>query len=67
MKNLLSFFIHLYQHIAPFSGICRFSPTCSEYTRQAVNKYGMIKGTWMGLKRVVKCNPFFSGGLDPLK
>lgn len=46
---------------------CRFYPTCSEYTRQAVDKYGIIKGNWIALKRIIKCHPFSKGGIDYLK
>jgi len=47
--------------------VCRFKPTCSEYTYQAVERYGVIKGGLMGAKRVLRCNPFCKGGEDPLK
>jgi len=46
---------------------CRFSPTCSEYTYQAVDKYGVIKGLIMGLGRVLRCNPWNKGGVDLVK
>ncbi len=46
---------------------CIFYPSCSEYTKQAVDKYGIIKGNILGLKRILKCNPFSSGGVDYLK
>lgn len=46
---------------------CRFVPSCSEYTYQAVDKYGVIKGLYLGLKRVVRCNPWNKGGVDLLK
>ncbi len=46
---------------------CKFEPTCSEYTKQAVEKYGTIRGIGKGLIRVLKCNPFSKGGYDPLK
>ena len=46
---------------------CKYEPTCSEYTRQAIEKYGVIKGTLLGIKRILKCNPFSKGGYDPLK
>lgn len=49
----------------PFMG-CRFHPTCSQYTYQAVDKYGIIKGCWLGIKRVLRCTPFSKGGHDPL-
>ena len=46
---------------------CKFYPTCSEYTKQAIEKYGAIKGTIKGIKRILRCNPFSKGGYDPLK
>ena len=46
---------------------CKYYPTCSEYTKQAIEKYGCIKGTWLGIKRILRCNPFSKGGYDPLK
>lgn len=46
---------------------CRFKPTCSDYTYQAVEKYGIMKGGVMGLWRVMRCNPFSKGGDDPVK
>lgn len=53
--------------ILTFGHACRFTPTCSEYTKQAIEKYGTIKGLFLGMKRVGKCNPFFEGGYDPVK
>ena len=47
-------------------GVCRFHPTCSSYTYEAIEKYGVIKGSWLGLKRIVRCNPFNPGGIDPV-
>ncbi len=47
-------------------GVCRFHPTCSRYTYEAIEKYGVIKGSWLGLKRIVRCNPFNPGGIDPV-
>jgi len=47
--------------------ICRFHPTCSEYTFQAIEKYGVFRGGWLGLKRVVRCHPWSGGGNDPVK
>lgn len=46
---------------------CKYYPTCSEYAKQAIEKYGPLKGTWLGIKRFLKCNPFSKGGYDPLK
>ncbi len=45
---------------------CRFYPTCSHYGYQAIFKYGAIKGGWMAAKRIVRCNPFNEGGIDPV-
>ena len=45
---------------------CRFTPTCSHYTYQAVEKYGVLKGLYLGFKRILRCNPLFKGGFDPL-
>ena len=46
---------------------CKYYPTCSEYTKQAIEKYGIIKGCCLGIRRIIKCNPFSKGGHDPLK
>ena len=72
MKKILIFFIDIYQkHISSLiskEGIhCKFYPTCSEYTKQAIIKYGSVKGSFLGIKRILKCNPFSKGGYDPLK
>lgn len=45
---------------------CRFIPTCSEYALEAVSKYGVMKGGWLALRRVLRCHPFHPGGYDPL-
>ena len=45
---------------------CRYSPTCSEYAMQAIEKYGLRKGGWLALKRISRCNPFHPGGYDPV-
>ena len=46
---------------------CRFYPTCSEYMLDAVAKHGVVKGVWMGLKRLGRCHPFHAGGYDPVR
>ena len=72
MKYVIVFFIKIYQKIASpiqkaFFLNCKYYPNCSEYTKLAVLKYGTIKGTFLGFKRILRCNPFSSGGHDPLK
>ena len=53
--------------ISPWLGPnCRYKPTCSEYARQAIVKYGPIKGSWLALKRILRCHPFHPGGYDPV-
>jgi uncharacterized protein len=46
---------------------CRFTPSCSMYTLQAVEKYGLLKGGFMGARRVLRCHPFSKGGFDPVQ
>lgn len=45
---------------------CRFEPTCSVYAMQAIEKYGPLKGGWLAVKRILRCNPFHPGGYDPV-
>lgn len=69
MKKIVIFLINFYQkRISPLFGKkCKFYPTCSEYMKQAIEKYGVIKGTFKGIKRILRCNPFSKGGYDPLE
>ena len=72
MKKILISLINFYQkHISLWLDSknikCKFYPTCSNYTKQAIEKYGVIKGVFLGIKRILRCNPFSKGGYDPLK
>lgn len=72
MKKIIIFLLKIYKKmISPIvscCGIhCKFYPTCSEYMVQAIEKYGVINGIFLGIKRLLKCNPFSKGGYDPLK
>jgi putative membrane protein insertion efficiency factor len=69
MKYAVLEVLKLYKtFISPFlPPSCRFTPTCSVYTMEAVEKYGALKGTWMGAKRILRCQPFCKGGHDPVK
>ncbi len=62
--GLFTLYQRLISPILPPS--CRFTPTCSEYTYQAIAKYGLVKGVWLGLNRLLRCHPFHPGGYDPI-
>ena len=68
MKKIFILFIRFYQKfISPlFPAKCRYYPTCSQYTLEAIQEYGAIKGTYLGIKRILKCHPFHEGGYDPI-
>lgn len=70
IKNFLIFIIKKYQkYISPtlsLYGKCAYTPSCSNYTIEAIEKYGALRGGFMGLWRILRCNPFSKGGYDPV-
>ena len=70
MKKLALAFIKFYQNSISKNfpiNVCRYSPTCSVYTYQAIERYGIIKGSFLGAKRIVRGNAFSKGGYEPVK
>ena len=70
IKNIFIFLIRKYQkYISPtlsLFGSCPFTPSCSNYMIEALEKYGVVKGGFMGFLRILRCNPFSKGGYDPV-
>jgi len=68
MENTVLFLIKAYKKlISPLLGNhCRFAPSCADYTSEAISKHGVIRGLFLGLKRLLKCHPFHPGGIDPV-
>jgi putative membrane protein insertion efficiency factor len=69
MQTMALYILRFYKYaISPLlPPACRFTPTCSEYTTEAITKYGFWKGTRIGLRRLLRCHPFHAGGYDPVK
>jgi putative membrane protein insertion efficiency factor len=68
MRRLAIFLLRCYKRfLSPLlPPMCRFEPTCSVYTMQAVDKYGALRGVWLGIRRLGRCHPFNPGGWDPV-
>lgn len=69
MGKILLSVINAYKYlISPlFPDSCRFTPTCSEYSAEAIERYGAVKGTYLTIRRVLRCHPFHPGGYDPAR
>ncbi|MBU5486401.1 membrane protein insertion efficiency factor YidD [Clostridium sp. MSJ-11] len=69
MKRFLVYLINFYRNnLSPLKRpCCKYYPTCSQYALDAINKYGALKGTFMAIIRILRCNPFSKGGYDPVK
>ena len=67
MKKIFVLIIQVYQFFSRMTPpSCRFYPTCSEYMKQSIEKYGVFKGAWLGVKRICRCHPMNEGGYDPV-
>jgi len=68
MAKILISLVRAYQLLlSPLLGMnCRFQPTCSHYMMDAITRFGAVRGTWLGLRRLSRCHPFAKGGLDPI-
>lgn len=68
MRRIAVGLIVVYQRIvSPLLGpACRYEPSCSAYAREAIEKYGVARGGWIGVKRIARCHPFHQGGFDPV-
>ncbi len=62
----LNIFMLLVRPLLGPRGACRFTPTCSQYAKEAITKYGVFKGVWLSARRLGKCHPFHAGGYDPV-
>ncbi|GAB4422688.1 MAG: membrane protein insertion efficiency factor YidD [Thermodesulfovibrionales bacterium] len=69
MAKIIILFIKAYRYvISPlFAASCRFTPSCSAYSIEAIEKYGAVKGIYLSMRRILRCHPFHPGGFDPVR
>ena len=66
MKQIIKYLLLIYKKIGPAGYHCRYYPTCSNYAGEAIDKYGVTKGLFLALKRLIRCNQLFPAGYDPV-
>ena len=67
LKKICLKLISIYRYFSKFTpSVCRFEPTCSQYMYIAIERFGVIKGIYLGIKRILKCHPYHEGGYDPV-
>ncbi|WP_298432586.1 membrane protein insertion efficiency factor YidD [Geobacter sp.] len=68
LKLVIAFIVFYQKYLSPLSGpTCRFYPSCSHYSKESIERHGLLRGGWYAFIRLMKCHPFHAGGYDPVK